>query len=159
MPAGLGPVVLRSCGLLQDAPDALGRKAELDEGDAAVERFRLMGDQIAAKPEAAHSLEQDGAADTFGQPRDIAEAEAGITDCTVADRIDKLSEIVASSVVKALQHGGDPRPPGMGSEKTILIDTVLGEQLRQARTTIGLDRLGEGTEQLGKRVHRGAADR
>jgi len=131
----------------------------LDEGDAAVERFRVMGDQIAAKSEAAHPLEEGSASRAFGQPRGIAEAEAGITDGTVADRIDKLPEIVASGVVKALQHGGDPRPPGTGSEETILIDTVLGEQVRQARTTIGLDRLGEGSEQLGERVHRSAAGR
>src|SRR5215468_1227699 len=120
MPVGFRRLVLRRCGLLQDAPDALGRKVELNESDAAVEYFGVMGDQVAPKPEAADPLEQHGPSYAFGQPRGVAEPKAGVTNNTVAYRIDKLPEIAASGVVEALQHRNDRRPPAMGSEKSRL---------------------------------------
>ena len=58
MPASLGQLVLRRCGLLQDTLDAFGREIELSEGDATVECFGVASDQGAAKPEAADALEQ-----------------------------------------------------------------------------------------------------
>ena len=59
MSPGLGLLVLRLRGLLQDALDALGWKGELGEGDAAVERFAVVGNQLTAKPEATDPLEQN----------------------------------------------------------------------------------------------------
>jgi len=56
---GLGQLVLRRRGLLQDALDALSRKGELGKGDAAVERFAVVGNQLTAKPEATDPLEQN----------------------------------------------------------------------------------------------------
>ena len=68
MPAGLGQLVLRRCGLLQDAPNAFGWKIEPSEGDAAIECLAIAGYQDAAKPKAADALEQHRPSDAFGQP-------------------------------------------------------------------------------------------
>src|ERR1700745_3508848 len=73
---------------------------------------------------------------------------------TIAERIDKLPEIVASGVVKALRHRSDRRPPGMGSKKPILVDAVLGEQRRQTLAVIRLDSVAKAGQQLGKRTGR-----
>src|SRR5262249_24785362 len=145
-------LILRRCGLLQDAPDALSGKIKLGKGDAAVEYFGVMGDQVAPKPEAADPLEQHGPSYAFGQPRGVAEPKSGITNSTVAYRIDKLPEIAASGVVEALQHRNDRRPPAMGSEKAVFVNTVLGEQHRQMPAVISLDRLREGGQQLSERM-------
>ena len=45
MGARLGGGVLRGGGFFDDPPDAVGRKVELDEGDAAVEGLAVTRDQ------------------------------------------------------------------------------------------------------------------
>src|SRR5215472_1081202 len=124
----------------------------MGESDAAVEYFGVMSNQVALKPEAANTLEQHGPSYAFGQPRGVAEPKAGVTNNTLAYRIDKLPEIAASGVVEALQHRNDRRPPAMGSEKAVFVHAVLGEQHRQTPAVISLDRLGEGGQQLSERM-------
>jgi len=57
-------------GFLDDAADALGRKAELDKGNAAVERLRVAGDQAALETELADALEDNPPPLAFRQSRD-----------------------------------------------------------------------------------------
>jgi hypothetical protein len=47
--------------------DALGRKVELNESDAAIEGFAVMRDQPIPKTKAAHAFEKDGAPCGFWQ--------------------------------------------------------------------------------------------
>jgi hypothetical protein len=99
VPSGIGELVLRSRGFLQDALDAFGRKIELHEGDAAVECFAVMGNQTVAKSEAADALEEGRAFQAFRQKRGVTEPEAGISNRAVADRIEKLPIIALSGIV------------------------------------------------------------
>ena len=79
MGARLRRGVLRRGGFLDDAPDALGRKPELHQRDAAVERLAVMRDQpVPGQPELADPLEHDRPPLAFGQARTVAEAEPGI---------------------------------------------------------------------------------
>jgi hypothetical protein len=48
VPSSLGALVLRRRGLLKDTLDAFGREAELNESEAAVEGFAIVGDQPAS---------------------------------------------------------------------------------------------------------------
>jgi len=54
------------------------------EGDATVERFAVMSDQFAAKPETADPLEQNRSPHALREARGVAEAKAGITHSVVA---------------------------------------------------------------------------
>lgn len=65
MPARFSSLVLRVDGLCEHAFDALGRKVELHEGDTAVERFPVMGDQLVAKIKAADAFKQVRASGTL----------------------------------------------------------------------------------------------
>jgi len=87
------------------------RNGEVDQGETAVERFGVMGDQFALKPEAADPLEQYRPPDALRQPRGIAEAKTSVADRAIAQRIDKLPQITASGVVAEPKHGSDGRPP------------------------------------------------
>ena len=59
--------VLRSCSPRENVFDALGRKVELNESDAAIEGFAVMRDQPIPKTNAAHAFEEDGASGRFWQ--------------------------------------------------------------------------------------------
>jgi hypothetical protein len=59
--------VLRSCSSSENVFDALGRKVELNESDAAIEGFAVMRDQPIPKTKAAHAFEEDGAPGRFWQ--------------------------------------------------------------------------------------------
>ena len=145
-------MVLRDYGLRQDAPDTLGREGELGEGDATVEGFAVMRDQVTAKPETADPLEQNRSPHALREARGVAEPKASITSSAVAYRIKKLPEVVGSSVVEALQHGGDRRPSGMGPEKPVVVDAIRREQHCQSLSVIGLHSIGEGGKQGGEGV-------
>ena len=76
MGARLRRGVLRGGGFLDDAPDALGRKTELHQRDAAVERLAVMRDQpVLGQQELADPLEQDRPPRALRQSRTVAEAE------------------------------------------------------------------------------------
>jgi len=59
--------VLRSCSPRENVFDALGRKVELNESDAAIEGFAVMRDQPIPKTKAAHAFEKDGEPGGFWQ--------------------------------------------------------------------------------------------
>jgi hypothetical protein len=59
--------VLRSCSPRENVFDALGRKLELNESDAAIEGFAVIRDQPIPKTKAAHAFEKDGAPCGFWQ--------------------------------------------------------------------------------------------
>src|SRR5215470_11564800 len=84
VPTSFGLLVLRRRGLVEDAFDALGRKVELDERDAAIEGFAVMRDQPVAEMKAADAFEQDGASGGFRQQRRVAEPETRVSHRPVA---------------------------------------------------------------------------
>ena len=57
---GFRVAVLRSCSPRENVFDALGRKVELNESDAAIEGFAVMRDQPIPKTKAAHAFEKTG---------------------------------------------------------------------------------------------------
>jgi hypothetical protein len=131
MRPGLGRSVLRRRGLLQDAPEAIGREIQLHQRHAAVECFGIPRDQVALEPEAADPVEQHGPACTFRQPRGVAEPEPGVADSAVADGVEEFLNVVAAGVVKVLQHRGDRSAPPMRTEKSVFVDAIRREQHRQ----------------------------
>ena len=64
---GFQVAVLCSCSPRENVFDALGRKIELNEIDAAIESFAVMRDQPIPKTKAAHAFEKDGAPCGFWQ--------------------------------------------------------------------------------------------
>jgi hypothetical protein len=64
---GCRVAVLRSYSPRENVFDALGRKVELNESDAAIEGFAVMRDQPIPKTKAAHAFEKDGAPGRFWQ--------------------------------------------------------------------------------------------
>ena len=64
---GFWIAVLRGCSPRENVFDAVGRKLELNESDAATEGFTVMRDQPLSKTKAAYAFEKDGAADGFWQ--------------------------------------------------------------------------------------------
>ena len=64
---GFRVAVLLSCSPRENVFDALGRKVELNESDAAIEGFAVMRDQPIPKTKAAHAFEKDGAPCGFWQ--------------------------------------------------------------------------------------------
>jgi hypothetical protein len=79
---------------LDDTSDALGREPQLHQGDAAVERLGIAGDQATLETELADALEHHRAPLAFGQARGEAEAEPGIAGRAVADRVDEVPAVV-----------------------------------------------------------------
>src|SRR6516165_1306032 len=148
MAARFGKLVLCRRSLLQDTLDPVRGKTQLDKRDTTVECFAVAGDQTIAKLEPADPFKQNRTALALWQSGGIAEQETCVAEHTIADGIGKFPGIIGARIVEALQHRGDRGPPGMRSEKAVLVGAVGGEQHGEPLAIICFDSASEAGKQI-----------
>src|SRR5215470_6167983 len=113
---------------LDDALDALGRKALLGKREAAIEHLAVARDLAVAQREVADALERDRLALGARDLGAVAEPIVRVAGAPVADWIEELPAKILARLVEVRDHAGDRGCARIGAVEAVLVDAVGCEQ-------------------------------